>query len=350
MTQQQDGTLQDVRVAVIGVGRMGARHARNLAHHVVGARLVGMADPDVAHAQPIARELGLDNAVADYKELVHRDDVDAVVIAAPAEDREEMLQQCVVARKAVFCEKPVAVDLAAARRVWRQVADSGILCQLGFMRRFDAGYERAFEHIRAGAIGKPVLVRLTSRDATGPSVDFVRTSGGLFVDSSVHDFDLARWLMGDEIVRVFAQGGCFIYPEYKSAADIDVGTVSFSFRNGGLGLHDNSRHTGYGYDIRTEVLGTEGAIQIGYLQRNHVVLLKNGHSNYDYVPDFLERFADAYLTEMQHFVDCVRIGAQPRVTVEDGVRSLEIAEAASASLRSGQPQAVETVDLAAAAG
>lgn len=342
MSQSVRDRREPIGVGVIGVGRMGAQHAENLAGTVVGARLVAIADPMEATVWRVGETLGIADVYTDYKELLARDDVQAVIIAAPADTREEMIEACVAAGKHMLCEKPAAHDLPAARRVRKMLDDANVTFQLGFMRRFDPSYAHAYRLIRDGVIGKPVFIRLISRDASGPPMEFVGGSGGLFVDSSVHDFDLARWLMDDEVERVYALGGTFIYPDYAKHGDIDVGAVSLSFANGAIGLHDNARHSGYGYDIRTEVLGTEGALQIGYLNSNSVVMLKKGHGNYEYVPDFLARFADAYRLELQHFIDCLRNGDRPAVGVEDGERALEIAAAARVSLETGLPVSVKT--------
>ncbi|REJ33099.1 MAG: inositol 2-dehydrogenase [Bacillota bacterium] len=338
-----EGKMERVQVGVIGVGRMGARHARNLAGSVSGARLVALADPDRVARERLREELGVQYSFDDWRELVHLNEVDAVVIATPVEIREEIVRECVAAGKHIFSEKPAAKDLATTRRIRELLAGGKVKYQLGFMRRFDPGYAYAYEQIRSGRIGVPVLIRLTSRDASGPPLSYVRTSGGLFVDSSVHDFDLARWLMDDEVATVYAAGGLFVYHQYAEAGDIDTGVVTLQFQRGGLGVHDNTRHSGFGYDIRTEVLGTNGCIQIGYFQRHPVVVLQNGHGSHDCVADFLERFRDAYLAEMQHFVDCLRTGREPSVGVEDGEKSLEIALAARESLRTGKPVAVGAV-------
>ncbi|MFS8572216.1 MAG: inositol 2-dehydrogenase [Clostridia bacterium] len=338
-----EGKMERVQVGVIGVGRMGARHARNLAGSISGARLVALADPDRVARERLREELGVQYSFDDWRELVHLNEVDAVVIATPVEIREEIVRECVAAGKHIFSEKPAAKDLATTRRIRELLAGGKVKYQLGFMRRFDPGYAYAYEQIRSGRIGVPVLIRLTSRDASGPPLSYVRTSGGLFVDSSVHDFDLARWLMDDEVATVYAAGGLFVYHQYAEAGDIDTGVVTLQFQRGGLGVHDNARHSGFGYDIRTEVLGTNGCIQIGYFQRHPVVVLQNGHGSHDCVADFLERFRDAYLAEMQHFVDCLRTGREPSVGVEDGEKSLEIALAARESLRTGKPVAVGAV-------
>lgn len=336
LAKLEAGRLERIHVGVIGVGRMGARHARNAAR-IPGVRVVGLADPQKEQRERLREELEVPWGFDDYRDLVYRDDVDAVIIAAPAEVREPMIDACIDAGKHIFCEKPVAVDLDTTRRIRQKLAGQPIKFQLGFMRRFDRAYARAYGKLREGAIGEPVLIRLTSRDAHGPSMEYIRTSGGFFVDSSVHDFDLARWLMDDEVARVFALGGCFVYPEYGEAGDIDVGAVSFSFRGSAIGLHDNARRSGYGYDIRTEIQGTEGCLQIGYFRQHRVVVLKDGHGSQETVRDFLEWFGDAYMLEMEHFIDCLRDDQQPSVGVEDGERALEIALAALTSLRTGQP-------------
>lgn len=330
---------KQVGIGVIGTGIMGARHARNVATGIAGARLVAVADPNEAVVRQIGKQLGA-HVYTNYKELLRRDDVDAVVIAAPSHTREEMVRDAVDAGKAIFSEKPAAPDAASARRLRAVLADKGVLYQMGFMRRFDPAYARVKQRIEEGAIGEPVLIRLSSRDATPAPTQFVHRAVGMFVDSSVHDFDLARWLMGDEVVQVYALGGNFVHPEFTAADDVDVAVATLHFARGGIGLHDNARHSGYGYHIRTEVLGTKGALQVGYVNADSVVLLKQGHQAQQYVVDFLERFEDAYRLEMEHFVECVRHRAEPAVSMEAGVRALEIAEAALVSLKTGQPVAV----------
>ncbi len=316
---------------------MGAEHARNLSGGVRGARLVALADPDEARVRALGDELGVSGVHTDWRELVERDDVDAVVIAAPSPTREEMVPAAAEAGKAIFCEKPAAVDAKTARRVARVVAEKGVPYQMGFMRRFDPSYAHAKKRIVEGAIGEPVLVRLSSRDDTPAPAQFVHRATGMFVESSIHDFDLARWLMGDEVVRVYAQGGVFVYPQFSAPDDVDVVSAMLTFSRGGMAVHDNARYSGYGYHIQTEVLGTEGVLQIGYVNRDACVLLKRDRQASDYVIDWIDRFRDAYRLEMQHFIDCVRHGTEPAVGLADGLRALEIAEAALASMKTGLP-------------
>lgn len=325
-----------VRIGVIGTGNMGAQHARNLAAGVMGARLVALADPDEGRVRQLGEELGVPHVYTDWRELIARDDVDAVVIAAPSPTRAEMVPAAAEAGKAIFCEKPAAVDAATARRIARLVAEKNVLYQMGFMRRFDPSYARAKQRINEGAIGEPVLVRVSSREEAPRPAQFVHRPTRMFVESSIHDFDLARWLMNDEVVRVYAQGR-HVYPQFNAPDDVDVVTATLTFSRGGMGLHDNHRYSGYGYHIQTEVLGTEGVLQIGYAHHDACVLLKRGQQPGDYVVDWLDRFRDAYRIELQHFVDCVRTGTPPAIGLEDGIRALEIAEAALESMKTGLP-------------
>jgi len=333
---QQTNRPDPVRIGVIGTGSMGAQHARNLAAGILGARLVALADPDEARVRQLGEELGVLHVYTDWRELLARDDVDAVVIAAPSPTRAEMVPAAAEAGKAIFCEKPAAVDAATARRIAGLLAETGVLYQMGFMRRFDPSYAHAHRRIREGAIGEPLLVRVSSREDAPAPTQVVRRATGMFVESSIHDFDLAEWLMNDRVVRVYAQGG-YVYPEFNAPGDVDFVTASLTFSRGGLGLHDNARYSRYGYHIQTEVLGTEGALQIGYVHRDACVLLKRGQQAGDYVMDWLDRFRDAYRIEMQHFVDCVRFGRKPAIGIDAGIRALEIAEACLRSLKTGLP-------------
>lgn len=323
-------------MAVIGTGNMGAQHARNLAAGILGARLVALADPDEDRVRQLGRELGVPHVHTDYRAVLERDDVEAVVIAAPSPTRAEMVPAAARAGKAVFCEKPAAVDAAAARRIASVLAETGVPYQMGFMRRFDPSYAHAKRRIAQGVIGEPMLVRVSSREKSPRPDRFVHRATGMFVESSIHDFDLAQWLMDDRVVRVYAQGA-FVYPQFNAPDDVDMVTVSLTFSRGGLGLHDNMRYSGYGYHIQTEVIGTEGVLQIGAVHRDACVLLKQGHQASEYVVDWLERFRDAYILEMQHFVDCLRQGTTPAIGIDAGIRALEVAEACIESFKTGLP-------------
>ncbi|HET7560124.1 MAG TPA: inositol 2-dehydrogenase [Limnochordia bacterium] len=329
-----------LNIGVIGVGRMGAHHAQNIAGRVKGARLVAIADVARARVAELSAEWGVDG-YADFRELIADPKVEAVVIVGPTDQREAMLSAALASGKPVFCEKPIALQWEAALRLRQAAAASKSPVQIGFMRRFDPGYAAARQKIAAGAIGRPVAVHAVSYDPRLAGYDYVAASGGLFVDLAIHDFDLVRFLMADEIAEVYAVGGVYKYERLNEWRDVDNGLATLKFAGGGFGTVSGSRNAVYGYDIRTEVLGTEGAIRIGYERQTPVLLLQEGGGRHDFVPFFLERFRDAYELELQAFVDAVAAGRTPAVGVEDGVRALAVALAADASQKSGRPVPVK---------
>lgn len=331
--------MKALQVGVIGVGRMGSQHAQNLAGAVRGAKVVALADVDVAKARRLAEELGVTRVYRDYRELLADGVVEAVVITGPTDQREAMLTDALTAKKPIFCEKPVALDLDAVRRIKTLANQTGSLVQIGFMRRFDPGYAAARQKIAEGAIGRPIAIRATSYDPYLAPYEYVVASGGLFADMSIHDFDLVRFLMADEVTGVYALGGVFKYERLTEFEDVDNALVTLRFARGAFGSVHGSRNAVYGYDIRTEILGTEGALHVGYLRHTPLLLLQQG-VRHDVVPSFLERFRDAYLLELQAFVDAVIKGEAPPVGIEDGERALAIAVAARASLNSGRPEPV----------
>src|SRR5258708_28713039 len=207
------------------------------------------------------------------------------------------------------------------------------------MRRFDAAYQAAKEKIVADAIGQPVMFKAIGRDPKRPDLDYARreNSGGLLMDMAVHDFDVARWLMGSEVVRVHSEGSCLVFPELKTVGDIDNAVVNLKFANGALGNVDVSRNAVYGYDIRTEVLGSEGSVMVGYLQQTPLLLMTQAGVTHDTVPFFMQRFGAAYLDELREFIACIREDREPMVTGQDGCAATAISLAATLSLDEGRP-------------
>lgn len=327
-------------IGVIGVGRIGAHHARNLAGRVKGARLRAVADIDLQRARSLADELEV-RAYQNYEDLLSDPAVDAVVIAGPTDQRVEMLEKALPTGKPIFCEKPLATSMEAIEAIKRVAAKHPTFLQLGFMRRYDPGYALARKRIAEGDIGEPIAVHAVSLDPHLASYDYIKSSGGMFVDLSIHDFDLVRFLMHDDVREVYSIGGVYVYEGLRELSDIDNGLVTLHFERGSFGTVRASRSAGYGYDIRTEVLGSKGAIQIGYQRQNPVLLLKKEGVSYDFVPFFLERFEAAYLAEMEDFVNRVLEGKLPAVGLQDGEHALLIALAAQRSLRSGKPEQVQ---------
>lgn len=326
-------------IGCIGLGRMGSIFTHHLSGRVPGAKLVAVADPAPGLAERTAAELGVPRWFEDYRELLAVPDVDAVVIATPASTHADVIAATAAAGRPIFCEKPLALTLLECDRAIQAVERTGVPCQIGFMRRFDAGYARAKRLIDEGRIGDPITFKAVGRDPMMPRLDYARpeVSGGLIVDMATHDFDMARWLMGSQVTRVFTEGGTLVFDDLNSVGDFDNAIINLKFASGALGNVEVSRNAVYGYDVRTEVLGSQGAVMIGTLQQTPALLLTREGGQHDVVTYIMERFGDAYLAEIRQFVDVVRGMPATGPTIYDGRSATEIALAATRSYRGGQP-------------
>jgi inositol 2-dehydrogenase len=329
---------------------MGKVFADTLAFSVSEVDLVAVADSDERAAADAAARFHAPEWFGDYHRLLDRPDVQAVVIATPTATHRQVIKAAAAAGKHIFTEKPLAQDLAgcddAIAAVERAARSSGIKFQVGFMRRFDPAYALAMKKIREGLIGRPVMFKATSRDPRRTSLEFARreNSGGMILDMGVHDFDLARWLMGSEVERVQTEGSCAVYPELKDVGDIDNAVINLRFSGGGVGNVDISRNAVYGYDIRTEVLGSEGSLMIGKLQQTSTLMMTRQGVVHDTVPYFMERFGEAYAEEIRSFVRCILEDREPEVSGRDARAATAIGVAATLSLDEGRPVRLEEVD------
>jgi myo-inositol 2-dehydrogenase/D-chiro-inositol 1-dehydrogenase len=324
--------MADLRVGVIGLGRMGWLHAEQIAGAVRGATLVAAAVDPVHKQQLEADGSAPCPLVADAGALIADPAIDAVIVVSPTNAHREHIGQAALAGKAVFAEKPVAGSVEDSLAVAETVGRTGIPFQIGFQRRFDPGYARARELIAAGAIGEPEMFRGLTCDVI-PPVDYLRTSGGLFWDLGIHDFDAARFLMGDEIVAVFAIGAIKIEPRLAEFDDVDHGIVTLRFKNGGLGVVQNAWRAPYGYDIRGEVHGSLGKVVADLDAREPAALYTDRSFSFRRHHLFVERFEEAYRAELQAFVDAVRAGVAPSPGIDDAVQAVLISDAATRSRR-----------------
>jgi scyllo-inositol 2-dehydrogenase (NAD+) len=331
--------MTGVRVGVVGLGRMGRVYATHLARGVEQAELVAVADTDPAAASAFAGTLGGVATYSDHRGLLGHRGLDAVIVTTPTAAHRETVIDAAAAGKAIFCEKPPALTLHATDEMIEAAGQAGVLFHVGFMRRFDAGFAEARRRIEAGVIGRPVGIRSVGRDPHRTSLEYARpeASGGLIVDMGIHDFDIARWLVGDEVERVYAESASLVYPELLEVGDVDTALVSLHFTGGALGSVEVSRTAAYGYDVRCEVIGSRGALQVGYLRQTPVLTLTREGVSHDVVPHFPERFGAAYVRQIEHFVECVRSGGQPAVSPRDARAALEIALAATVSERERRP-------------
>jgi inositol 2-dehydrogenase len=335
-----------IRIGLIGAGRMGKVFAHTLAFTVSEVELLAVADVDPQTSQEVAARYGVKYHYTDYHELLQRDDIDAVVVVTPTNTHAEVIQAAAATGKHIFSEKPLAQTLDLCDRAIAAVEKAGVKLQLGFMRRFDPAYVMAKQKIDEGVIGTPVMFRSTGRDPRRTSLEFARreNSGGLILDMGVHDFDLARWLMSSEVTRVQSEGACLVYPELKEVGDIDNAMINLQYANGAIGNIDLSRNAVYGYDIRTEVLGSEGGLLIGKLQQTATLVMTRQGVTHDTVPYFMERFGEAYAAEIRAFVTCILDDRDPLVTGQDARKATAIGIAATRSLDENRPVMISEVD------
>ena len=336
-----------LRVGLIGLGRLGRVYARDLASRIAETRLAAVADPIGTLAAEVAAEFDVPKHYADPLALVDDASVDALVIVSPTHTHREIVVEAAARRKPTFCEKPPALALDEVAAMQAAVDRAGMFFQMGFMRRFDAGYASAKKQVEAGRIGTPLVFKSTSRDPFRPSLEYAnpKSSGGMLIDMGIHDFDLARWFMGD-VKTVSAIGATIAYPELATVGDIDNAVVSLTFASGRLGVVDLSRSGIYGYDISTEILGSEGTLKIGYLRETPVMLLTKNSVAHDTVPYFMERFRDAYTLQLQNFAQNVLQGRSAPITIEDGLEALRVGVAATRAQQGGLPVAVADVKVA----
>lgn len=337
-------TAARLRVGLIGLGRLGRVYARDLASRIEETCLVAVCDPLDRVVSEVADEYGVASRHTRAEDLIGNPAVDAVVIVTPTRTHKDLARLCAHAGKPAFCEKPAALHLADAREMKAAAEKAGVLLQMGFMRRFDPGYVAARARLSEGRIGRAVLFKSSSRDEAPPPLAYAdpRNSGGLILDLGTHDFDLARFFMG-EVTAVSAIGGTLAHPELAAVGDIDNAVITLNFREGGLGVVDLSRNAVYGYDVSTEILGDAGALRIGYLRETPPGVMTRRTVAHDAVPGFLERFALAYTAQLGDFARNVVLGRAPSVSIDDGIEALRIALAARESLSSGRPVEVASV-------
>ncbi len=336
---------QQLRIGVIGAGRIGQLHMRNIVQHIPNAEVVALADIAFEHAQAVADKLDVPDACPDPAPIFENGDIEAVLICSSTDTHASLIEEAARAGKHIFCEKPIALDLAAIDRALGAVAAAGVSLQIGFNRRFDPNFAEARRLVEEGAVGAIHIVRITSRDPEPPPPGYVATSGGMFLDMSIHDFDMARFIVGSEIEEVYAVGSVLIDPAIGEAGDIDTAIVTLRFDNGVLGTIDNSRQAVYGYDQRLEVFGEKGQISVDNPKPHTAVLsLAKGDSAPPLLHFFLERYSESFIAEMKAFVDAVEHGTEPPVTGIDGRAPVEIALAAKRSLMEGRPVRLNEIE------
>jgi inositol 2-dehydrogenase len=331
-----------IRLGVAGLGRMGAIHAENVTAHVGGVELAGVVDT----VEPVAREVGERLSVpwsTDLADLLADPEIDAIVVAGPTATHAAMVEKAAAAGKHVLCEKPLSLDHGQSVRAIEVARGAGIKLQIGLQRRFDPDWAAAFDRISRGEIGDVHLFRASLRDPAAPPEQYLRTSGGLFVDASIHLLDVARWLI-DEVEEVTAFGSARSDPLLAEIGDVDTAVACLRFRNGALGVIDTSRVAAYGAESCAEVMGSRATLRLAHDRRTNVQWRTPGRASYELVADFAEQYARAYLLELQAFVAAIRDDAEPAVTGEDALAACVLAQACTRSLHAGHPVRLTVCD------
>jgi len=328
--------MEKVNIGVIGVGRIGSMHARNLKYQVPGVNVLGVADVFEESAQKVAKELNVPIAEKDYRALLENKNIEAVVICSSTDTHAQIISEAAEAGKHIFCEKPIALDIEKIDQAIAAVKKAGVKLQVGFNRRFDPSFKKAKDLVAKGTIGIPHLVRITSRDPEPPPISYIKISGGIFLDMMIHDFDMARYLLDQEVVELMAVGSCLVDPAIGEAGDIDTAIVTLKYENGAWGTIDNSRKAVYGYDQRIEIFGSEGCVMVGNPTPTEVTISSAEDTKTDKpLYFFIERYQKAYLVEMKEFIKCVHEGRDPSVGGFDGKISVQMGYAAKESLTKG---------------
>lgn len=329
--------MDKIKIGVIGTGRIGQMHVENLANMRDNFEVTAIADPYAPNLAELAQKYQIPHYTNDYEKVLADPQIQAVVIASATNTHATIIKAAAKQNKSIFCEKPLAEDVPQIKQLLQVVKDNGTCLQVGFNRRFDHNFKQIHDYVKAGQIGTPQIIKISSRDPEPPSIDYVKVSGGLFNDMMIHDFDMARYLSDSEVVEVNAQGAVLVNPEIGEVGDIDTAIVTLKFANGALGVIDNSRQAVYGYDQRAEVFGSKGQAVSTNDRLNNVELDQNENVQLSEIPFFfIERYQQAYRDEFQAFYEAVTKKQAPVVDGLDGLKAVEIARACDQSLKTHQ--------------
>jgi myo-inositol 2-dehydrogenase / D-chiro-inositol 1-dehydrogenase len=327
-----------LNLGLIGAGRIGKLHAEHLAFRIPGARLSMITDVNEASAKECAQRLGVARSGNDHGAILSDPEVQAVVICSPTDTHAEIIQAAAAAGKHIFCEKPIDLDLARIDRTLAAVAKAGVALQLGFNRRFDPNFRRVRQAVAKGEIGTPHQVHIISRDPGPPPLEYIAKSGGIFMDMTIHDFDMARFLVGAEVEEIYATGSARVDPAIGKAGDWDTAVIMLKFVNGVVGTIENCRQAVYGYDQRVEVFGSGGSISVDNNYPNSAVV-QGKQTIYRDQPlnFFMQRYLESYLVEMTEFVEAIKNGTPPPVSGPEGRIPVVMANAAKRSVLENRP-------------
>ncbi len=335
---------QKLHIGIIGAGRIGRVHAETLAFRLPESRILAIADINREAAQAVADRCGIPTVTESSAEIIADARIEAVLICSSTDTHADLIGQAAKAGKHIFCEKPIAQSLQQIDRALAAVEAAGVKFQIGFNRRFDANFARVRHAVVSGEIGSPRMLHIISRDPAPPPLAYIRVSGGIFMDMTIHDFDMARFLIGDEVEEVYTSAGVMVNPEIGRAGDLDTALIVMRFRNGVIGTIDNSRQAAYGYDQRVEILGSDGSIATDNCYPNHAVVSTAKMVRKDLPLNFfMDRYTQSYADELRSFVAAVREKRPTEVGGIDGRIPVVMALAARKSYDEHRPVRLEEV-------
>ncbi|SFJ88184.1 inositol 2-dehydrogenase [Thermoflavimicrobium dichotomicum] len=329
--------MKKVKIGVIGAGRIGKLHAENLLHFPQ-VELKAVSDVYLENVSAWADKLGIPRVTGDYREILEDDEIDAVFVCSSTDTHVSIIMEAARAGKHIFCEKPISFEMEQTKKALKSVKQAGVQLQVGFNRRFDHNFRKVRESIISGKIGNPHIIKVTSRDPAVPPKEYIQKSGGIFIDMTIHDFDMVRYLSGSEVEEVYVQGEVLIDHVFAECGDIDTAVTVLKLKNGAIGVIDNSRKAVYGYDQRVEVFGSKGCITVDNDYPN-TALISTAEGVYQDKPKyfFLERYHHAYLEEVKSFIESVLEDRPVLVDGHDGLQAEMIAHAARRSWLEKRP-------------
>lgn len=336
-----------LKIGIIGAGRIGKVHTESIMRYVAGATVKSVADPYMTEETAAwAKSMGVEKVGKDYREILADPEIDAVLICSSTDTHSPISLEAIAAGKHIFCEKPVDHDLGKIKAVVEALEGSDVKYQVGFNRRFDHNFAAAREAVASGKIGDLAVLKITSRDPGAPPVSYIKVSGGIFLDMTIHDFDMVRFVSGDEVEEVYAAGGVTVDPAIGEAGDIDTAVITLRLRSGAIAVIDNCRRASYGYDQRLEAFGSKGQVAIANdTQSSAVVSDANGVTAEKPLHFFLERYMQAYASEVAAFVDAVANDKPVPVGIEAGLQSVLIGIAAKRSLELNRPVRLSEIEF-----
>lgn len=336
--------MKKLNVGIIGAGRIGQVHAKSITYHIPQAKIVAISDIYYEGAEKVAESLGIPNAYEDYHEILNNPEIDAVLICSSTDTHADIAVEAAEAGKHIFCEKPVDLTVAKIKKVIAAVEKAGVKLQIGFNRRYDHNFAEVKRLANDGKLGKLQTIKITSRDPEPPSIDYVKVSGGIFLDMTVHDFDMARFI-GGEVEEVYANAAVTVDEAIGEAGDVDTALIALKFKNGAIGVIDNCRKACYGYDQRLEVFGTGGqASAANDTPTNVSYINENGNMTDKPLYFFLERYMQSFTDEMTEFINAVQNDELTKTTVNDGLEALRLGLAAKLSVKEHRPVKLSEIE------